>query len=163
MRLRRWLFAEGDNLAGGVYGTILVTSIIAAADANDAIWRSLAIVVVTTFVFWLAHVYANALAAGVDHGEELSFGEIRRIARHEWPLLQAAAIPALALLAGAVGLIERETAYWLAIGVGVAALVTWGLLFSRQAKLSLTRTCLVVLVNASFGLCVVGLKAFVNH
>ena len=163
MRLRRWLFAEGDNLAGGVYGTILVTSIVAAADANDAIWRSLAIVVVTTFVFWLAHVYAHALAAGVDHGEELSFGEVRRIARHEWPLLQAAALPSLALLAGALGLIERKTAYWLAIGIGVAALVTWGLVFSRQAGLSRPATCAVVLVNASFGLCVVALKAFVNH
>ncbi len=76
----------------------------------------------TVFVFWLAHVYAHALAAGVDHGEELSFGEVRLIARHEWPLLQAAALPSLALLAGAVGLVERKTAYWLAIGVGVAAL-----------------------------------------
>lgn len=163
MRLRRWLFAEGDNLAGGVYGTILVTSIVAAADANDAIWRSLAIVVVTTFVFWLAHVYAHALAAGVDHGEELTFSEVRQIARHEWPLLQASALPAIALLAGAVGLIERKTAYWLAIGIGVAALVTWGLVFSRRARLSRTVTCAVVLVNASFGLCVVVLKAFVNH
>lgn len=51
MRLRRWPFAAGDNLAGGVYGTIIVTSIIAAADANDAIWRSLALVVLTAFAF----------------------------------------------------------------------------------------------------------------
>lgn len=163
MRLRRWLFAEGDNLAGGVYGTILVTSIIAAADANDAIWRSLAIVVVTTFVFWLAHAYAHALAAGVDHGERLTYGEVRQIARRELPLLQASAVPALALLAGAVGLLERETAYWLAIGIGVVALIWWGLLFSRQVGLSRTATVAVVLVNASFGLCVVALKAFVNH
>lgn len=163
MRLRRWLFAEGDNLAGGVYGTILVTSIIAAADANDAIWRSLAIVVVTAFVFWLAHAYAHALAAGVDHGERLTFDEVRLIARRELPLLQATAFPALALLAGALGLVERKTAYWLAIGIGVAALVWWGLLFSRQVRLSRAATVAVVVVNASFGLSVVALKAFLHH
>ncbi len=58
MRLRRWLFDQGDNLAGGIYGTILVTSVVAAADSSDAIWQSLGIVEVTVIVFWLAHVYA---------------------------------------------------------------------------------------------------------
>lgn len=163
MRLRRWLFAEGDNLAGGVYGTILVTSIVAAADANEAIWRSLAIVVVTTSVFWLAHVYANALAASLDRTDEFSLAEVRRIARHEWPLLQAAVVPSLCLAAGGLGLVERTTAYWLAIGLGAAALVSWGLLFARQTGLSRTATLLVVFVNASFALCVVSLKVLVDH
>ena len=106
MRLRRWLFAEGDNLAGGVYGTILVTSIVAAADASEAIWRSLGIVVVTTVVFWLAHVYAHAIASSVDRSAAFSLAEVRRIARHEWPLLQAAALPSLCLVAGGLGLVE---------------------------------------------------------
>ena len=43
MRLGRWLFDRGDNLAGGIYGTILVTSITAVADAGDVIWRSIAL------------------------------------------------------------------------------------------------------------------------
>lgn len=163
MRLRRWLFAEGDNLAGGVYGTILVTSIVAAADTNDAIWRSFGIVVVTTFVFWLAHVYAHALASSLDRTDEFSLGEVRRIARHEWPLLQAAVVPSLCLAAGAVGLLERPSAYWLAIGYGVVALLWWGLLFARRTRLSRAATFAVVLVNAAFGLSVVALKMFVDH
>ena len=40
MRIRRWLFDRGDNLAGAIYGTILVTSLVAAADGQDEIWRS---------------------------------------------------------------------------------------------------------------------------
>ncbi len=163
LRLRRWLFAEGDNLAGGVYGTILVTSIVAAADANEAIWRSVGIVVITAFVFWLAHVYAHALAASLDRTDQFSFAEVRRIARHERPLLQAAAVPSLCLVAGAVGLVETATAYWLAIGFGVTALVFWGLVFARQTGLSRSATVAVVLVNATFGLAVVGLKVFVDH
>lgn len=48
---------------------------------------------------------------------------MRLTAPRELPLLQATVLPALALLAGAFGLIERKTAYWLAIGIGVVALI----------------------------------------
>lgn len=72
MWLRRWLFDRGDSLAGGIYGTILVAPVLAAADAKGAIWRALAIVVVTTLVFWLAHVYAHSLARSLDQGAVLS-------------------------------------------------------------------------------------------
>ena len=163
MRLRRWLFDRGDNLAGGIYGTILVTSVIAAADASDAIWRSLGIVEITVIVFWLAHVYAGALAWSIDSDEPFSRREVRRIAGREWPLLQAAVVPSLALIAGGVGLIASRTAYWIAIGYGVAALVWWGLLYARKEGLGRGATLAVVLVNASFGLCIVVLKEFVSH
>jgi len=163
MRLRRWLFDRGDNLAGGIYGTILVTSVIAAADASDAIWRSLGIVEITVIVFWLAHVYAGALAWSIDSDEPFSRREVRRIAGREWPLLQAAVVPSLALIAGGIGLIASRTAYWIAIGYGVAALVWWGLLFARKERLGRGATIAVVLVNASFGLVIVVLKEFVSH
>jgi len=163
MRLRRWLFDQGDNLAGGIYGTILVTSLVAAADSSEAIWQSLGIVEVTVIVFWLAHVYAHALAWSLDSNERFSRRGLRPIARQEWPLLQAAIVPTIALLAGAIGLIRAQTAYWLAIGYGVAALVWWGLLFARKERLSRVATCAVVLVNAFFGLAIVLLKELVNH
>ena len=115
MRLRYWLFDRGDNLAGGIYGTILVTSIIAAADASHTIWLSLGIVEVTMIVFWLAHVYAGALAWSIDTSETFSRREVRRVAGHEWPLFQAAIVPSVVLLAGGVGLIGTQLAYWLAI------------------------------------------------
>jgi len=163
MRLRRWLFDRGDNLAGGIYGTILVTSVIAAADASDAIWRSLGIVEITVIVFWLAHVYAGALAWSIDSDETFSRREVRRVAGHEWPLLQAAVVPSVVLLAGGVGLIGTQLAYWLAIGYGVAALIWWGLLFARKEGLGRIATIAVVLINASFGLVIVVLKEFVSH
>jgi len=163
MRLRRWLFDRGDNLAGGIYGTILVTSVIAAADGSDAIWRSLGIVEITMIVFWLAHVYAGALAWSIDSDEPFSRSEVRRVAGREWPLLQAAVVPSLALIAGGIGLIASRTAYWIAIGYGVASLIWWGLLFARKEALGRKATLAVVLVNASFGLCIVVLKEFVSH
>jgi hypothetical protein len=163
VRLRHWLFDRGDNLAGGIYGTILVTSIIAAADASHTIWLSLGIVEVTMIVFWLAHVYAGALAWSIDSRETFSRREIRRVAGREWPLLQAAIVPSIVLLAGGLGLIGTQLAYWLAIGYGVAALIWWGLLFARKEDLGRLATIAVVLVNASFGLVIVVLKEFVSH
>ena len=141
----------GENLAGAIYGTILVTSVVAAADSSDAIWQSLGIVEVTVLVFWLAHVYAHALAWSLDSKQPFSARELRPIARKEWPLLQAAVV------------IRTQTAYWLAIGYGVVALVWWGLLIARKERLSLAATCALVAANASFGLVIVLLKEFVNH
>ena len=112
-QLRTSLFDRGDNLAGGIYGTILVTSLVAAADGSDEIWRSLGIIEVTVLVFWLAHVYAHALAWRLDSNEGFTRAGLRRIARGEWPLLQAAIVPSLALLAGGLGLISSRAAYWL--------------------------------------------------
>jgi hypothetical protein len=163
VRARHWLFDRGDNLAGGIYGTILVTSIVAATDERDLIWRSEAILVVTTLVFWLAHVYANALASSLDERTKFSGGAIRRAATHEWPLLQAGVVPSLALAAGGIGLVATRTAYWIAIGFGVVMLVWWGLVIARKERLGRAATWAVVLVNASFGLCVVALKEFVSH
>jgi hypothetical protein len=153
----------GENLSGAIYGTILVTSVVAAADSSDAIWQSIGIVEVTVLVFWLAHVYAHALAWSLDSNEPFSRHGLRPVARKEWPLLQAAVVPTIALVAGGIGLIRTQTAYWLAIGYGVAALIWWGLLIARKEHLSRLATCAVVLANAFFGLAIVLLKEFVNH
>jgi hypothetical protein len=163
MVLRRWLFDRGDNLAGGIYGTILVTSIIAATDFHANIWRSLGIVIVTTLTFWLAHVYAHALAVSLDATETISFVRIRRVGRHEWPLLQAAILPSLILFAGALGLLGTMLTYRLAVGVGVATLIWWGIVFARKEQLSRRATFIVVAVNAGFGILIVALKEFVSH
>ena len=83
-------------------------------------------VIVTVVVFWLAHVYSQALAHSVSTGNRITGGELRGLAVHEWPLLQSAILPLLFVVLGAAGLFERATALWLAVGSGVASLVVWG-------------------------------------
>ncbi len=163
MRFPVSLFDRGDNLAGGIYGTILVTSVIAAADGSTEIWRSLGIVEVTVIVFWLAHVYAHALAWRLDSNQGFSRESLGRIGAAEWPLLQAAVVPSIALVAGGIGLISARAAYLIAIGYGVAALIWWGFVFARKERMSVLATTAVVAINASFGLCIVLLKEFVSH
>jgi hypothetical protein len=163
VRLGAWLFQRGDNVAGGVYGTILVMSVIAAADFREDLWVTLAIVVVTAAVFWLAHVYAHALALSLDGRDAISIASVRRVARHEWPLLQAAFLPSLVLLAGALGLLGTRLAYRGALGIGLAALVWWGIVVSRKERLSPRATVAVVVANAAFGLFLVALKELLSH
>lgn len=114
-------------------------------------------------VFWLAHVYAHALAWRLDSNEAFSHAGLRRVAATEWPLLHAAIVPCIALLAGGLGVIATRTAYWIAIGYGVVTLIWWGLVFARKECLSVLATSVVVLVNAWFGLCIVLLNEFVSH
>ena len=95
--------------------------------------------------------------------ERFSPGEVRRVAGREWPLLQAAVVPSLILLVGALGLLGTMLTYRLAIGYGAAALVWWGLVFARKERLSRKVTAAVVVVNAAFGIFIVLLKELVQH
>jgi hypothetical protein len=163
MRLRTWLFDRGDNLAGGIYGTILVISLIAAVDFKHRIWQSIALIELTTFVFWLAHVYAFALATSLERQARVSLREVRTLAAHEWPLLQSSILPLLALIAGGIGLLAVHTAFTVAIGIGVVTLASWGFVFARKERLGALATTGVVATNTAFGLVVVALKVFVSH
>ena len=163
MRLRTWLFDRGDNLAGGIYGTILVISLIAAVDSESRIWQSIALIELTTFVFWLAHVYAFALATSLERQARISLHEVRTLAVHEWPLLQSSILPLLALIAGGIGLLGVRTAFAVAIAIGVVTLASWGFIFARKENLGALATTGVVATNTAFGLAVVVLKVFVSH
>jgi hypothetical protein len=87
------------NVAGAIYGQVLVTSFVAAlaevrrVDPGE-IFTSL---LVTMLVFWLAHVYADAVAQRLEDEDPLTWREVWNIAKYEWPMLQAA-VPALLAL-----------------------------------------------------------------
>jgi hypothetical protein len=120
--------AMGERLGGFIYGTILVLAVIVAgarAYPHHA-GKIAALVAVTSAVFWLAHVYAHGLARTVVRNEHLSLGELRKIARREASIVEAALPPVAALLLGALGLISTKGAVWFAYGLGLAVLACQG-------------------------------------
>ena len=135
-----------ERLGGFVYGTIVVLSVIVAGAKAypDDTTRIAVLVAVTTIVFWLAHAYAHALAESVRSNEHLTVTEVRRIGRHEAPLVQAG-VPSI----------------WLAIGFGLAVLAVQGFVFARVERLGPTGTIAVVAVNLGLGLVLVALKLLV--
>ena len=155
----------GERLAGFTYGTIVVLSVLVAgsrAFPDDAAHIA-ALVVVTSLVFWLAHVYAHGLAHSVVHDEHLSLAELTHIARRESSIVGAAVPPFAALLLGVFGAVSTKTAVWVAFGLGLAVLAFQGVVFARVERLRWPAALLVVAANVGLGVALVGLKVFVTH
>jgi hypothetical protein len=152
------------NAARAIYGQILVTSMVGALSEDSDIDAEyiLVSVVATMVVFWLAHVYAAAMARGLETAQHVGWTEIRRLAAEEWPLVQATFPTAIVLALGAIGVISTETAVDLAIAVGVVALFAWGLAIGRASRSSWAAALLGAAISAAFGLVVVGLKGLVH-
>lgn len=162
-RLRRP--AIGERLAGFVYGTIVVLAVLVAgvrAFPDDA-GRIAAMVVVTSVVLWVAHVYAHALAHSVAHDARVSLTELRLIARREGSVVEAAAPPLAALLLGVFDAVSTDTAVWIAFGAGLVVLAAQGIVFARVERLRWPAMLLVVAANLAFGLALAALKVFLTH
>lgn len=155
-RKARWL-------AGGIYGTILATSVVAAAGGDtQKLNRTFWIVLVTSVVFWLAHVYSLCLGARMLMPRGLKWDEIRGISRSEWPMLSSS-FPILAvLLLGVFGIVEKSTASFLAMLVGIGALFIYGLIAGREEHLPWTRQVLNTMVITGFGVAILLLKILVH-
>jgi hypothetical protein len=159
------LAAEHANPARAIYGTILVMAVITALSHDDSVTSGqlIAGVLATTFVFWIAHVYAEVLGNRVEGGSGVpSLANIATAARGEWPLVEASLLPVLSLLLGVVGLVKTDTAVTIAIGVGVVELFGYGILAGRRLELSPGATIVVGMINGFLGLLIVLLKVLVH-
>jgi len=155
----------GERLGGFVYGTVLVLSVIIAGVKAfpDGPGRVAVLVAVTTFVFWAAHVYADALTYSVAHDAHLSIAEVRHIARHEASILEAGILPEAALLLGTIGLLSESASAWLALALGLAVLATAGIVFARVERLAPLQALGVVLANLALGVVLILLKVLIAH
>ena len=163
--LRGLLLGTGERIAGVVYGTIIVMSVIAAGSAgtqtNAAEIAALAIP--TSVVLWLAHVYSHALELSVESGRRLTSANLRALARREASIIRAAVLPSAALLLGAFGLLADRTAVWLALGLGTAVLGGQAFVYARLEGFGRLGTGASVAVNLGLGLTVVALEASLAH
>jgi hypothetical protein len=157
--------AEGrTNVAGAIYAQILVTSFVAALSegANIDAGEIFTSLLVTMLVFWLAHVYADAVEQRLEREDPLTAWDVWNIAKYEWPGFQAAVPALIALSLGWAGALSTLTAVRLAIGLGVAALLAWGFVIARVSRLSVLATVGSVALTGAFGLGIVTLKLFIE-
>lgn len=116
-----------SNMAARLYGTVLVTSILATFDSDEqeAVWMMAAIVVAST-IFAITHAWAQSLAARADVSTREGRETLRAALRHEWPMVESAGPGAISLLLAALGAYSADTGVWIAIGVNIALLFFWG-------------------------------------
>jgi hypothetical protein len=119
-QLKRLVVGDRSTIAGTVYGTIIVMSVLAAgAKAYEhQLWRLVVLVGVTSVVIWLAHIYAHGLAGSLTLGRRLTTSELASIARREYSVLAAAVLPVVAVALGAVGILAPRTAVRLGLWLG---------------------------------------------
>ncbi|HST17779.1 MAG TPA: hypothetical protein VLK36_08935 [Gaiellaceae bacterium] len=165
MALKTLLLGTRDTIAGTVYGTIVVLSVVTAGAPafEHGEWNLVVIGAVTVLVFWLAHVYAHILGESLHHGHRLTRGEVLTVARRELAIPLAAVLPMGAVALGALGVLGNTLALWIAVAIGVATLTIEGIRYARLENLSRGGTLVSVGVNLAFGMALVVLKATLSH
>ncbi len=160
------LLRPGFGTEAAVYGTILVSGLIAVSSAHgETSVLVLVTVAVTVLVFWAAHVYAGAVAHMGDDaaGEHIGVrAALRHSLRHSFGMLTSASIPALILLAGTTRIIPDNLANELALWSGTIILAFLGYIAFLRRGSSMAVRLLGALMTASFGIVFIALKAFVH-
>jgi hypothetical protein len=154
--------AHHPDYATAIYGSLLVTSLVAVQWRHDSSTDVIAIsLVVSVVVFWLAHVWSEIVNRRV-HGP-ISAGEARDIALEEVPMLEAAVLPALVLALARVFGLPADTVISAALIVCIGQLFVWGLVVGRAAHSSRWLALRVALLDSLLGVAIVGLKVVVIH
>jgi hypothetical protein len=148
--------------ASAIYGSLLVLSLVAAQGRSDSVPEFIAATIaVGVGVFWLMEVWTELLALRTTG--PVTRADAAAIARAETPMLASAVLPMLVLLTAAFGILTAEQAVNLAMAVGVAQLLAWGLLVGHALGRGWGPAVVVALVDGALGLVIVALKVFVLH
>jgi hypothetical protein len=152
------------NLVGTIEGTIVATAVVAGLSESATVppLRAFWILLATGAFFWLAHVYADLLAGRIQERNRMKRADVIGVMSREWPLFQSTFVLAVPLGLGALGILSRETALNLAVLVGIAALVGWGIVFSRREGYGLAGIVGAASMNATVGLLIIAFKVAVR-
>jgi hypothetical protein len=156
-----WKVFAPDTPAA-IYGIIAAMAVIAGSASSSSHAKPLSLAVATLFVFWLAHVYAQALSHHLRGARQLDWSVVRAAMVEERPLLEGP-LPLLAVLAlGTLGVLEHDQAVRVALWLGVAELVAWGFLYARRQRWNGLTSVIAGAVNGLFGLLIVLLEVVVH-
>ena len=120
--------------AGGIYGTLLTASVVAAEGSAGATESPIVgAVVVSLVVFWLAHVYAELMSRHVETRRSISLGDVRHAARDELPILEAGLLPVFALIAVRAAGASVQAAVVAALACSIVELLVIGIVVARHS------------------------------
>src|SRR6516165_9667943 len=104
-RPRGWLHRAADRIAPGanparvVYGIVVVGALLAAeSGSHESFADTLGSAVIALAVYWLAHAYSDVLGRRLLAPGRLTVGLLWRALKHEWAIVEGAAIPLIALV-----------------------------------------------------------------
>jgi hypothetical protein len=148
--------------ASAIYGSLLVTALVAAQARTDAVPEFIAAtLVIGVGVFWLTEVWTELIAIRT-HGP-ITRTDVVAAGRAELPMLSAAVIPTLLLLTATLGLTTTDQAANLAMAAAIVQLFLWGIVVGLAMRRGWLPALIVALVDVALGLVIVALKVAVLH
>jgi hypothetical protein len=153
-----------DSYAAAVYGSIVAAALVTALrETHASSGESVASLLSTMAVFWLAHVWSQVTGERIHHGTRFAPHLVYEIARAGWPLMEAAFGPTVVLLLGWARLVTDRTALTGALVVCALQLMTWAFVVGRRAYDHWYYAALSALGNGLLGLILVVLETIVLH
>jgi hypothetical protein len=158
-----WRGGTNGNFAAAVYGSILAAAVVASLDIGDVGGGAMTLSLAgTMLVFWLAHVWSEAIADRMQDPRPYSWRRLRAVAAWHWPMIQAAFGPLVALLLADLGALSLGSAVTLALAISVAQLVGWGIAIGRRTFDSWPAALLSGTVDGLLGMGLIALKTLVH-
>jgi len=152
------------SVTEAIYGLVLATSVIAVSrdyNATNA-GRIAASVLVTGFVFWMAHVYARVLATSITEHRRIGRAEVGDAVRHDWPLVEVTVPLVFILMFGALDLVSDRAAIFLATAAALFELAAAGAYAARIRGSGLREAVLSATIAVALGGAVTVLKVLVH-
>ena len=154
--------ASRRHLAPAVYGSLLVTTLVAVQWQADALPGRIALSLLTSVaVFWLAHAWSQIVDRRVQG--PISVRAAAGIASDEASMLSAAVVPGLILALHPLVGLDVDTAIGIALLASLIQLFLWGLAVGRAAHATWPMALGVAMIDLALGILVVVLKVLVVH
>ncbi|HET6447641.1 MAG TPA: hypothetical protein VFG31_00930 [Conexibacter sp.] len=162
-QLPSWRGGTNGNFAAAVYGSILAAGVVASLDVGDVGDVDMTITLGgTMLVFYLAHVWAEAIADRMHDPQPYTFRRLRAVAMWHWPMVQASIAPLAALALADAQVWSLDTAVTVALAISVAQLVTWGIAVGRRTFAGWPAALLSGAVDGLLGVVLIVLKTLVH-
>lgn len=150
------------DLSAAVYGSLLVTSLVAVQARSGASPEFVALtLLISVVVFWLTDVWTGIIALRLQ--APVAWADVRATARIESPMLTAALVPAAIVATAMLEAVPVEPVLDIALFACLVQLFLWGLAVGRRLHRGWPVTLLVAGVDTALGLVIVLLKVVVLH
>ena len=155
--------AGDPRFGAAVYGSFLAASVIGVSyEAGEAAGLMAETLFASMVIFWLAHVWSDVVGHHVAAGSTFRARDVARIARREWPLVEAAVVPTLFLALAAAGAWSRDTGAMLAFAGAVAQISGWGFVAGLRSGGTLLSAGFLGAVQGMLGIALLALERLIH-
>ncbi len=147
-----------------IYGTVLVSALIAVGWRYSTDVQVLLFTAGTVVVFWGAHVYSGVVASERDRepSAKTVMHAVVTSARNSIGMVLAMLLPAIFLLLPTFDLMDQDAAYYIALWIGVAVLVTLGYMNSSRMERPPLMRLIGATTTGALGLGIIWLSSLVH-